>query len=77
VFGVKDSLVVSLNEVDAAQAAQYGVAVGSLVLTHDFVLVSEQATEALRDGNAMRAMAQLFPGKKVSLLDHLPVPDVD
>jgi hypothetical protein len=31
----------------------------------------------LRDSNALKAMADLFPGRKVKLLNHLPVPDLD
>lgn len=52
-----------------------GVEEGSLVLKHDFVLVEESVTMELRDRNAMEAMKKL--GRKVKLLDHLPVPDVD
>jgi len=39
--------------------------------------VSEEETQQLRDRNALEAMEKLFPGRKVRLLDHLPVPDVD
>ena len=48
---------------------------GSKVLRHDFVLVSEKETEKLRDENALKAMKAL--GRKVKLLNHLPVPDLD
>lgn len=45
------------------------------MLKHDFVLVSDKETEKLRDENALRALKAL--GRKVKLLNHLPVPDVD
>ena len=60
---------------DAATAKQYGVKEGSKVLRHDFVLVSDKETEKLRDENALKALKTL--GRKVKLLNHLPVPDVD
>lgn len=60
-----------------AQAKEYGVEVGCGVIEHGFVLVSEKETQELRDRNALEAMHRLFPGKKVKLLDHLPVPDLD
>jgi hypothetical protein len=75
VFGVKQSLIVDFDAVDAATANKYGVAEGSKVLKHDFVLVSDKETERLRDENALKAMKVL--GRRVKLLNHLPVPDVD
>jgi len=75
VFGVKQSLIVDFEPADAATAKQYGVNEGCKVLRHDFVLVSEKETEKLRDENALKALKAL--GKKVKLLDHLPVPDLD
>lgn len=77
VFGVKDSLIESLGRVSAEQAKEYGVREGTALISRDFVLVSDDETQRLRDGNALAAMADLFPGKKVKLLDHLPVPDLD
>lgn len=74
---MKDSLIVSLGKVSAIQAAEYGVSEGTALITHDFVLVSDKETQSLRDQNALKAVADLFPGKKMKLLDHLPVPDVD
>ncbi len=56
VFGVKKSLVIDLETVDKATAAEYGVAEGSWLLRHDFVLVSQAETEALRDRNAVEAL---------------------
>ena len=77
VFGVKDSLIVELTPATKAQGESYGVKEGFPVLERSFVLLTEKETEHLRDVNALEAMAKLFPGKKVKLLDHLPVPDVD
>jgi len=74
VFGVKQSLIVDFEKVDA-ETAKYGVEIGSKILKHDFVLVDEKETEKLRDKNALAAMSKL--GRKVKLLDHLPVPDID
>lgn len=75
VFGVKNSLIVDVHKVDAALAKQYGVEEGSLLIKHDFVLVTQKESEKLRDDNALKAMAKL--GRKVKLLNHLPVPDLD
>jgi hypothetical protein len=75
VFGVKQSLIVDFDKADKETARQYGVDIGSKVLKHKFVLVSDQETEKLRDENALAALKKL--GRKVKLLDHLPVPDVD
>jgi len=75
VFGVKQSLIVDFVQADAETAKQYGVKEGSKVLQHDFVLVSEKETEKLRDENALKALKAL--GRKVKLLNHLPVPDLD
>lgn len=75
VFGVKQSLIVDFMQADAETAKQYGVKEGSKVLRHDFVLVSEKETEKLRDENALKALKAL--GRKVKLLNHLPVPDLD
>jgi len=77
VFGVKDSLIVETTPATKEQAERYGIKESDAVLEHTFVLVTEEETERLRDENAMKAMAVLFPGKKVKLLDHLPVPDLD
>lgn len=60
---------------DSKTSKQYGVKEGTKVLRHDFVLVSEKETEKLRDENALKALKAL--GKKVKLLNHLPVPDLD
>jgi hypothetical protein len=68
-------LIVDFSTADAAIAQKYGVKEGSKVLKHDFVLVDEKETERLRDENALESMKKL--GRKVKLLNHLPVPDVD
>ncbi|TAQ85951.1 hypothetical protein B7494_g5731 [Chlorociboria aeruginascens] len=75
VFGVKQSLIVDFSPADSATAEKYAVPLGSKVLRHDFVLVSDRETEKLRDENALTALKKL--GRKVKLLDHLPVPDLD
>jgi hypothetical protein len=75
VFGVKQSLIVDFIPASPEIAEKYGVPVGSKVLKHDFVLVDEKVTESLRDENALAAMKKL--GRKVKLLNHLPVPDLD
>lgn len=74
-FGVKDSLVVDLHEVGDPTAKKYDVKPGSLVLTHDFVLVSDKEATDLRDEKSKKALAAL--GRKIKLLNGLPVPDVD
>lgn len=60
---------------DGTTARQFGVPEGSKILRHDFVLVSKQETEKLRDENALKALTAL--GLSVKLLNHLSVPDVD
>lgn len=75
VFGVKQSLIVDFIPADSEISKKYGVKEGIKVLKHDFVLVSEKETERLRDENALKALKAL--GKKVKLLNHLPVPDLD
>jgi hypothetical protein len=74
---VKDSLIESVGKVSADQAKEYGVQEGMALITRDFILVSDEETQRLRDSNALKAMADLFPGRKVKLLNHLPVPDLD
>ena len=76
VFGVKNSLVVDVKQVeDPAVAERYGVEVGSALLEYDFILVSESEALELRQKNAAEAMAA--QGTKVVFLDGLPVPDLD
>jgi hypothetical protein len=75
VFGVKKSLVIDLDRVDKEMADKYGVKEGIWLLKHDFVLVTKDETEKLRDENAVEALEKL--GLKMKLVDHLPVPDLD
>ncbi|KAF5245931.1 hypothetical protein HYE67_005245 [Fusarium culmorum] len=76
VFGVKDSLVVSIQKVtDEEMAKKYDVKVGSALMTYDFVLVTEKAAAELRRKKAEEAMAGL--GRSFKFIDDLPVPDVD
>jgi hypothetical protein len=75
VFGVKKSLIVDIGKADAETAKKYGVEEGMLLLKHDFVLVTKEETEQLRDQNAVEALKKL--GLKLRLVDHLPVPELD
>ena len=75
VFGVKESLLVDLELADDATAMQYNVKPGTLVLKYDFVLVSDKEADDLRDEKSRQALAAL--GRRVKILDGLPVPDVD
>ncbi|KAI3572750.1 Intradiol ring-cleavage dioxygenase [Fusarium oxysporum f. sp. albedinis] len=76
VFGVKDSLIVTIKKVeDEEMAKKYGVKVGSALMTYDSVLVSDEAAAKLRREKAEEAMAKL--GRKFRFIDDLPVPDVD
>ena len=75
VFGVKKSLIVDLDKVDAAAAKEYDAPEGSWLLRHDFVLVTEAETAELRDRNAVEALRKL--GLNMRLADHLPVPELD
>jgi hypothetical protein len=75
VFGVKQSLVVDLDKVDKSTAESYGAKDGDWLLRHDFVLVTKEETERLRDQNAINALKGL--GLKMTLVDHLPIPELD
>lgn len=75
VFGVKKSLIIDLDKVDAETAKQYGVKEGTWLLKQDFVLTTEKETADLRDQLAAEALKKL--GLNLKLVDHLPVPDVD
>lgn len=75
VFGVKDSLIVELGKVDEQMAEKYGVPRGIPLMTYDFVLVSEKESSDLRAEKSREALEHL--GRKVKILDGLPVPDVD
>lgn len=75
VFGVKESLLVDLEPADVATAEQYSVKPGTQVLKYDFVLVPDEEANDLRDEESRKALAAL--GRRVQILDGLPVPDVD
>ena len=75
VFGVKNSLVVDFHPADQMVAKEYDVEVGSAVLEYDFVLVSEKEAADLRAEKSKKALEEL--GRRVKLIDGLPVPDVD
>lgn len=73
---MKSSLVVDLSEVaDQSVADRYNVPLGTTLLMHDFVLVSDTDARDLRDRNSTEALESL--GLKVEILDGLPVPEVD
>ncbi|OJK04395.1 hypothetical protein ASPACDRAFT_108875 [Aspergillus aculeatus ATCC 16872] len=75
VFGVKDSLVVDIGTAGPEFAAKYNVPEDHACLTYDFVLVSDQETSALRARNSKEALDRL--GRKVRIVNGLPVPDLD
>ena len=75
VFGVKESLLIDFHPADKMVAKEYDVQVGSPVLEHDFVLVTDKEASDLRNERSKKALAEL--GRKVKLMDGLPVPDVD
>jgi len=72
---VKDSLVVELGKVSKEMAEKYGVDEGIALMTYDFVLVSEKESTDLRNEKSKTALEKL--GRKVKILEGLPVPDVD
>lgn len=71
VFGVKDSLVIALDEVNADVAKRCGVEEGTKLISYDFVLVSDTESRQLREKNALEAMDKL--GLKMKLWNGLPV----
>ncbi|KAF7717156.1 Intradiol ring-cleavage dioxygenase [Penicillium ucsense] len=75
VFGVKDSLTVDLGKVGPEYAQKYNVPDGQALLTYDFVLVSDEETKELRARNSIIALDKL--GRKVKIVNGLPVPDLD
>lgn len=60
---------------DEETAKRYHVEPGTLTLKYDFVLVSEKEARDLRDERSRKAFKAL--GRRMKLLDGLPVPDVD
>lgn len=75
VFGVKDSLVVDIGKAGPEYAKRFNVAEDHALLTYDFVLVSEAETKALREKNSKDALDKL--GRKVKIVNGLPIPDLD
>ncbi|KAJ5627687.1 hypothetical protein N7490_009915 [Penicillium lividum] len=75
VFGVKDSLTVDISKADAEIAKKYNVPEGHALLTYDFVLVSDAETAELRAKNSKMALDKL--GRKVKIVNGLPIPDLD
>jgi len=75
VFGVKSPLIVELGKVDKATADKYGVEEGIALLTYDFVLVTDEVSANLRADNSRKALEKL--GRRVKIVEGLPVPDVD
>lgn len=76
VFGVKESLVVDLREVDEKMANRYPrTQTGMKLLTYDFVLVTSKEIGRLRDQKSSEAKQNFqLPGKTVG---GFPVSDVD
>lgn len=72
---MKNSLVVDLGKVDKATAEKYGVDEGIALMTYDFVLVSEKESAELRAENSRKALEKL--GRRVKIVEGLPVPDLD
>lgn len=75
VFGVKDSLTVDIGKAGPEYARKYNVAEDHALLTYDFVLVSDAETAALREKNSKEALDRL--GRKVKMVNGLPVPELD
>ncbi|RJE19450.1 Catechol dioxygenase [Aspergillus sclerotialis] len=75
VFGVKDSLTVDIGKAGPEYAKKYNVSEDHALLTYDFVLVSDAETRALREKNSKIALDKL--GRKVKMVNGLPVPDLD
>jgi hypothetical protein len=72
---VKETLVVDIGKADEAMAIKYKVELGCEVILYDFVLVSEEETRKLREEKAKEAMAA--QGRRMKLLEGLPIPDLD
>ena len=75
VFGVKSSLVVDLDPLPKSLATQYSLPPNSLLLKFDFVLVTEKEASDLRNKKSKKALEDL--GRRVRIMEGLPVPDVD
>ncbi len=75
VFGVKSSLVVDFTPLPQSLASQHSLPSHSLLLEYDFVLVTEKEASDLRDEKSRKALEQL--GRKIRIVEGLPVPDMD
>ncbi|KAJ5247374.1 catechol dioxygenase [Penicillium chermesinum] len=75
VFGVKNSLVVDIGKAGPEYAQKYGVPEDHALLTYDFVLVPDEETASLRAHNSKVALDKL--GRKVKIVNGLPIPDLD
>ncbi|KAF2008781.1 catechol dioxygenase [Aaosphaeria arxii CBS 175.79] len=76
VFGVKRSLVVDLGTVTKDVASRYpGTYEGMKLLSYDFVLITEEESQKLRDNNSLEALTKFNISAKI--VDGVPVPDVD
>ena len=67
--------MVDYTQVDRETAKKYGVKEGTLLMTYDFVLVSDKEAGDLREEKSRKALEGL--GRKVKFLEGLPIPDVD
>lgn len=67
--------MIDYTQVDRETAQKYGVKEGTLLMTYNFVLVSDAEASDLREKKSKKALEDL--GRKVKFLDGLPVPDVD
>lgn len=75
VFGVKESLIVDLEEVDEEISKQYDVAVGTKLLRYDFILPTEEEAMEMRVAKATEAVDSL--GMKARIVNGLPIPELD
>lgn len=75
VFGVKSSLLIDIDHADQEYSERFGVSVGTKVIKYNFTLVSEPETLELRAKNSRKALDKL--GYRVTIVNGLPVPDVD
>lgn len=75
VFGVKNSLLFDIGKAGPEIAQKYDVPEGHALLTYDFVLVSSEETATMRAENSKIALDKL--GRKVKIVNGLPVPDLD
>jgi hypothetical protein len=66
---------VDYTKASKGTAEKYGVKEGTLLLTYDFVLVSDIEASCLREEKSTKALEAL--GRKFKLFEGLPVPDLD